>query len=453
MHTLSKSYGAQSAFLPIFMLLMAVFMVMVSPKISHANNVGFTTMGIRLHETKPQSPQTKDSAPQNTSSKETSEAYMPHAGMAKVEHHGAENYGTIDVAIWYPTIRAPQTITMDRWQFQAARNAKPIEGRFPLVIISHGMGESRFYYHSLATYLAQNGFVVAALTHPHDCDTDMSAIFTLQQLVHRPQHISHLIDTILSNSNTSSMIDAQRISFIGFDIGATTALMLAGAIPSPTAWQDYCTKASPNDVYCSPWAKKRLDNMALALADALYVPENITEKTSASAGKSDKKNPSTQDSQASILYPKMPPLHDKRIKSFTLITPAYGMFFPASALKKVTAPILLVQAGYDAINQRPFHAESLRVNLPITPEFFHLKEAGHFSLRDMPNLAPRHGNMRNSTSLHSTHKLFDMDDVPVVGDIENTAGLEPTLSADKKVATQKYVHNRILIFVSNTLRP
>lgn len=441
MHTSSIQYGTQRAFLSIGMILMGAMVmaiVLAIPSPSHAHNIGFTTMGIRLPSEGPHDGQ-KTSHTMPISSKDSpAEAYMPHAGMAEVEHHGAEDYGTLDVAIWYPTAKLPQTITMGRWQFQAARNAKPNEGRFPLVIISHGMGESRFSYHSLAAYLAQNGFVVAALKHPHDCDIDMSAIFTLQQIVHRPLHVSRLIDMLLATPSTSDMIDSQRISFIGFDVGATTALCLAGAIPNPAPWQNYCAKASPSDVYCSPWAKKRLDTMALALADALYIPENMSLNASSSAPKSGKKDDSAQESQASPLYPKMPPLRDTRIQSFALITPAYGMFFPASALKNVTAPILLVQAEYDAINQSPFHAESLRVGLPITPEFFHLKEAGHFTLQDMPSLAPQHGNVHN------------MSNARTIGDMENTAGLEPSLSPNEKGATQKYVHNRIHIFLMNT---
>ncbi len=406
---------------------------------AYAHNTGFLTMGIRLFQSQMGGPENIEAQGQknNVASAESSkdvkdntatkpEAYMPNAGIAEVEHTAMESHGTLDVAIWYPTNKMPQTITIGRWQLQAARNATPVEGRFPLVIISHDAGEMRLQHHKLASFLAQNGFVVASVSHPYDCNTNMSGMFTLQQLVHRPQHIQHLLDTLMQNPKTKAMIDAQHIAFIGFGVGATTGLSLAGGIPRPDAWPRYCMEADSTDMYCSTWAKKRLDSMALALADALYIPENMEQKT---------KSSNKQDvEQASPIYPKMPELRDDRIKSYTLITPAYGMFFPAHALQNITAPILLIQAEYDSINQKPSHAEALRVNLPTTPEFFHLKEAGHFSLRDTPNIAPRHGSMLG------------------IGDEENTASLEPTLSAEEKKATQEYVQERILQFVHGSLR-
>ncbi|MFI3270924.1 MAG: hypothetical protein R3Y11_02320 [Pseudomonadota bacterium] len=409
---------------------------------AYAHNVGFLTMGVRLYQNHMNGPESieiqgqKNNTAIQESSKEVEgntaskpEAYMPNAGIAEVEHTAMESHGTLDVAIWYPTNKMPQNITIGRWQLQAARNANPVEGRFPLVIISHDAGEMRLHHHSLANFLAQNGFVVACVNHPYDCNTDMSAMFTLQQLVHRPQHIQHLVDALMQSPKTKAMIDAQHIAFIGFGVGATTGLSLAGGVPSPDAWPNYCMEAEPTDMYCSTWAKKRLDSMSLALADALHIPENMEQK----AKPQSKQNGKQDAQQASPIYPKMPELRDERIKSFTLITPAYGMFFPAHALRSITAPILLIQAEYDSINQKPFHADALRVNLPTTPEFFHLKEAGHFSLRDTPNLAPRHEN------------LFG------IGDEENTASLEPTLSAEQKKATQEYVQERILQFIRSSL--
>ncbi len=445
MNTLSL-YKSPKRGLAAMLMLVAALAIMGVSTTSHAHNVGFLTMGIRLHEGSNHGHQGSDALaneatsniiPQaeNAAQENAPEAYMPNAGIAEVEHTATEDHGTLDLAIWYPASKMPQTLTIGRWHIQGARNAAPSEGQFPLVIISHDAGEMRLHHHRLANFLAQNGFVVAALTHPHDCNVNMSAMFTLQQLVHRPQHVQLLVDKLLENPKTSAMIDAQHIAFIGFGVGATTGLTLAGGVPSPREWPDYCAEAKPSDIYCSTWAKKRLDNMVLALEDALYIPEK------------NEKNQSNADSQASPLYPKMPKLRDKRITSFALVTPAYGMFFPASALQGVTAPILLVQAEHDAINPKPFHAEALRVALPTTPEFFLLKEAGHFSLRDMPRLAPRHGSVRDMPRLAPWH-----GEVHHMGDEDNIESLEPTLSPEEKQATQHYVHERILNFLRNSLR-
>lgn len=408
-------------------IMTATLMLLTASSISHAHNAGFLTMGIRLHDVHiTESSETEQA--ENNPKEDTTEAYMPTAGIAEVEHTDIDDFGTLDVAVWFPTTRMAQTITVGRWQFQAARNAKPVDGRFPLVIISHDAGEMRLSHHNLANFLAQNGFVVAALTHPHDCTIDMSAMFTLQQVVHRPQHVTRLLDALLANPKTKDMIDSTHIAFIGFGVGGTTGLTLAGAVPSPSQWPSYCNNALPTDIYCGPWARQRLDTMTLALADALAVPETKAVKTKTAKTKKQ----GVAENIVTPIYPKMPQLQDSRIHSFTLITPSYGMFFPASALRNVTAPILLVQSEYDSMNHKTAHAEALRVALPTTPEFFHLKEAGHFSLRDEPSLAPRHSGL--------------------MPDEEDIASLEPRLSPEDKAATQDYVQNRILHFLENTLK-
>ena len=53
------------------------------------------------------------------------------------------------VEIWYPARRS-------------GRDAEPLRGRHPLVLIAHGLCGSRLYYDYLATHLASHGFVVAA---------------------------------------------------------------------------------------------------------------------------------------------------------------------------------------------------------------------------------------------------------------------------------------------------
>lgn len=350
----------------------------LSLRLAYAENVGFATLGVHLYKnglhltidaptpsegtenTNPLSAQDTMEDKKTVAAKLGPTAFIPNNIEFMEEETGVHT--VLDVALWYPTPQSPKTITIGAWSLQAALNAKPSEGFFPLIILSHATGESRFSHHPLASFLAKNGFVVAALTHPHDCHTDTSSLFTLQQLVERPQHISTLIDALANNTVSRAIIDTKRIAVIGFGVGATTALTLAGAIPDPKPWTSYCKQASPSDIYCGPWAKKRLDTLALALEDALIPQKEYTPHV-----------------------PAMPILTDHRIRAFALMTPAYGMFFPASALSAVQAPILLAQAEHDEINQTPFHADALRKALPHAPEFLYLNDANHFSLRAKPD--------------------------------------------------------------------
>ena len=43
-----------------------------------------------------------------------------------------------------------------------------MEGKHPLILLSHDSAGSRFSLHELASELARNGFVVLAFTHPGD---------------------------------------------------------------------------------------------------------------------------------------------------------------------------------------------------------------------------------------------------------------------------------------------
>lgn len=57
----------------------------------------------------------------------------------------------------------------ERWQTQAVRDGKPLdvgEGKWPVVLFSHGSGAFRASYGYWTEFLASHGYVVAACDHP-----------------------------------------------------------------------------------------------------------------------------------------------------------------------------------------------------------------------------------------------------------------------------------------------
>lgn len=269
-----------------------------------------------------------------------------HPGFKTMGLWLAETDERVDVAIWYPSIRVPSELRIYEWTLEVARNGKPVEGRFPLVLLSHGTGGSRFSHHDTAAELAANGFVVAAITHPGDNIDDASALFTLRQLMNRPRQISQLLDHLLRDPATMDMIDPGRIAVAGFGVGGTTALMLAGAIPDSAGWGSYCAKASQGDPYCSPWARARLDTLS--------------------------------DDLKSLKTP--PLMRDARIRTAIAVAPSYGMLFSREGMGGVGIPVGIIKAGQDEVNRAPFHADAIRSALVSPPEFAILSEADHFSL-------------------------------------------------------------------------
>ena len=133
----------------------------------------------------------------------------------------------LDVNIWYPSLRPPRELNYAPWTIAAARNGKPVEGRFPLLLLSHASPGTRFSYHDTAAWLASCGFVVAAPTHSQDCMDNMSLLFTWRQLETRAKELSSTIDLLLADQELAASIDKNRIGLLGFGTGGTAALQLA----------------------------------------------------------------------------------------------------------------------------------------------------------------------------------------------------------------------------------
>lgn len=244
-----------------------------------------------------------------------------------------------DFNIWYPSARAGQALNFSLWQLpDAALNAKPTEGKFPLLIISHPSPGTRFSYTYLGSFFAKNGYIVAAPGHPYDSMENMDDLFTWQQLGRRAREIKATLDLLLNDQTFSPVIDASRIVFIGFGSGATTGLLLGGAMPNCGRWASYCPAAGMNDAYCSEWARERINNLCK-------------------------------------FFPLKNSLADPRIKAEALIAPAFGMLFTKDSFADVKIPIMLVGAGRDSFNKTELHCEPLARILGKKASYLDLPEA------------------------------------------------------------------------------
>ncbi|WP_162160848.1 alpha/beta hydrolase [Leptolyngbya sp. PCC 6406] len=111
----------------------------------------------------------------------------------------------------------------------------------PVIVISHGLGDSRFSYDYLATYLARRGFVVVVPDHPGSNSQQIENLLeglsqnvvSDEEFVARPQDVSALLDTLeihlAGNSIWRDRINWQNVGIIGQSFGGYTALALAGA--------------------------------------------------------------------------------------------------------------------------------------------------------------------------------------------------------------------------------
>ncbi len=168
------------------------------------------------------------------------------------------------VALWYPTRGAPASLFLTgslsacrlpamlcrgiAFEMQAASHTPRADGKFRLIVISHGAGGLALNHRDLATALASNGYVVAAPTHPRGQDNDISGIGVW---VGRPRQVSRVIDAVLEDTELGPHAQRERIGVVGHSNGGYTALAVAGAKPNPQAIIAHCRQHSDDTRFCS----------------------------------------------------------------------------------------------------------------------------------------------------------------------------------------------------------
>jgi len=150
---------------------------------------------------------------------------------------------------------------------RAHADATPEEGRYPLVVFSHGFVLNPEWYHPLVEHLASRGFVVLA---PEHVESDW-APDVVAASVARPLDVSDTID-FAETGPLASIIDAERVAVMGHSYGGFTSLAVAGARFDLDGLAETC--AGIDDVYvagmfCQPFLDGRAElaeRMALSEA-------------------------------------------------------------------------------------------------------------------------------------------------------------------------------------------
>lgn len=331
----------------------------------------------------------------------------------------------LDVAVWYPTQSRPTTIKAGSWTFSAARNAPPLPGLWPLLVLSPDSSGSRFAHHDLAASLARRGFIVAVPTHDGDNADDMRFLYTDRHLPTRARQLSATLDLVLRDPQLGSTLDKRRIGLVGFGGGSSAGLLLAGATLTPDLWDGYCASSGGDgrpDPYCEPYMAARIDEITrgmrrqtAAVADAAArraeaeaarddivtrARDGVT-KTAARLRRAQRK-PVTDFPTPPAFVPLLPPLPpdrplaDSRFRAMMLISPGYSMLFAPDTLKSLPLPLFIVGLERDPLHTPERQALVLRSLLaPPTPEYALLTGADGPALqalcppdmeRDLPDL-------------------------------------------------------------------
>ena len=148
----------------------------------------------------------------------------------------------LTVEIWYPAkegaigdtalnvyLRDGRTeVTIEG---KALRGATPAEGRYPLVLVSHGYPGNRFLMSHLAENLTSKGYVVASIDHTDSTYRTLGAFAST--LVNRSLDQLFVLDQMarLSNDESSFLnghVDASNTGLIGYSMGGYGAVITSG---------------------------------------------------------------------------------------------------------------------------------------------------------------------------------------------------------------------------------
>ncbi|HEY9645367.1 MAG TPA: alpha/beta hydrolase [Chroococcidiopsis sp.] len=207
----------------------------------------------------------------------------------------------------------------------------------PVVVYSHGLGETRTTAAPFLELLASYGFVVAAPEHVgSDYQIQQDVLQGLAQdaarpdeFFNRPLDISYVLDVLEQRNATEfgDRLNLQQVGAFGHSFGGYTVLALAGATVDFDQLQTYCQE----DAFL-----RSLDTAVLLQCRAMELtsfPEEVALLTSGQ-------------------------LKDPRIKAVFAATPVTRAVFSQSSMSQIDVPVLLLGGGHDPVT--PLVPEQVR---------------------------------------------------------------------------------------------
>lgn len=259
--------------------------------------------------------------------------------------------------IWYPAEPGADEVPWRVGAFRAGWTAPDAPAddpgtRRPLVVLSHGTGGAAAQLSWLAEALAAQGYLVAAVNHHGNTaaeDTLLPQGFALWW--ERARDVSAVVDALLADPRFGPRIDSSRIAVGGFSLGATTALVVAGARFDRRRWEAQCA-AAPERPGCAlpPEAAFTRGEM-----------EDLLESDSVAA---------TSLRRAGASY------EDARIRAAFAIAPVLGPALDPGSLAEIGVPVRIVVGAADDqavpdLTARPVAAAVPGASLAVLPSVGH----------------------------------------------------------------------------------
>ena len=178
---------------------------------------------------------------------------LPSAAARRTDHKPI-----LPVTIWYPAVpgtkEVPKVIgAAEDPDFRVAaksEHARPIRGRRPVILLSHGFGGTAEIMGWLGAAFARAGYIVVSVDHPGNSDGDMSLVGAVAWW-ERPRDMIAALQAMERDREFGPLIDPRKVGAAGFSMGGMTALALGGAVIDQYQYDAYCA-ANRQDGTCQP---------------------------------------------------------------------------------------------------------------------------------------------------------------------------------------------------------
>lgn len=166
----------------------------------------------------------------------------------------------LEAVIWYPGTGGAEVAFGKNPVFTgvtAFAGATPLDGKHPLVLLSHGLGGHYRSLGWLAAGLAQQGAVVVAVNHPGSTFGDLEMPRGMQHWT-RVADLSAAMEAVMSDPAYAPLIDPAQVSVVGFSYGGWTALSAGGLQGNVAGYADHCATVDTS-THCADLARWGFD--------------------------------------------------------------------------------------------------------------------------------------------------------------------------------------------------
>ncbi len=171
-----------------------------------------------------------------------------HVGLRQLTVEAPARGATIEVMLWYP---AGAGGTPERFGASkvfkgvaALRDAPIAEGRFPLIVLAHGgLRANPAASGWIASALAGRRYIVAVAQAPHLGPGD--ARRAIREVWLRPPDLSAALTAVQDDDAFADHLEPGQVGAVGFFLGGTSVLALAGARLDAASYGRSCDHPAP----------------------------------------------------------------------------------------------------------------------------------------------------------------------------------------------------------------